>query len=55
MVMILAQVYTANKWQDSKPGSLISVPALSLSKVWPHDGIHIKTHKKQATKMQEFK
>lgn len=29
---------------DSNLGSLISVPALSLSKVWPH-GIHIKIQK----------
>lgn len=44
------------EWQDSNLGSLISVPALSLSKVWPHGGIHIKIQKnKQTNKKQGFK
>lgn len=44
------------EWQDSNLGSLISVLALSLSKVRPHGGIHIKIQeKKQANKKQEFK
>ena len=38
------------EWQDSNLGSLISVLALSLSKVWPHGGIHIKIQGKRKNK-----
>lgn len=36
----------SDKWQDSKPGSLIATPSLSPSKSITNDGIHIKTYKK---------